>query len=358
MSIGPLLVHGDDALGIDAEVHAFATATNTLDRVVLWPERSPDEAIIDRAGAEAAAMGLFGSHLVVLRQPLRAAGRSTAAAEQLLRVVASLPDGATLALAEERPSRDAGRPAPLLARLATAVEERGGRVVERLAPRRNQLRGWIVDHAAGQGWTIEGPAAAVLAERLGGAVWETDIERGQQTRVADAELRKLAIYADGRAIATADVEALVADTRPASIFAVTNAIDRREPAAAAVALRRALDEGQAVLRIMASIDVRLADLIAARDLLSTQAGPTELARRLARGNARAAERLAEAARRYAPAELEAMLRGLFAADLAIKRNDMTPEAAVVAWLGEYLLGTRRGAPLSGARPHAARDDGG
>ena len=56
--------------------------------------------------------------------------------------------------------------------------------------------------------------------------------------------------------------------------------------------------------------------------------------------ARVAERMVEAARRYRPEELEAMLLGLFEVDLAIKANDMEPEAAVSAWLGEHLLGRR------------------
>jgi DNA polymerase III delta subunit len=53
-----------------------------------------------------------------------------------------------------------------------------------------------------------------------------------------------------------------------------------------------------------------------------------------------AERIAESARRYSSAELEAMLRGLFEADLSIKANEMAEEPALVAWLGEYLLATR------------------
>ena len=68
----------------------------------------------------------------------------------------------------------------------------------------------------------------MLAERIGGAVAESDVERGEQTRIADGELRKLATYAGDRPISVEDVEALVADTRPASLFAITNAIDRRD----------------------------------------------------------------------------------------------------------------------------------
>jgi DNA polymerase-3 subunit delta len=213
-------------------------------------------------------------------------------------------------------------------------------VVVCLAPRRAELTGWTRRHATDLGVAIEPRAAALLAERVGGAAWESDIERGEQTRVIDSELRKLAAYAGERPVTASDVELLTADTRPASVFAITNAIDRREPAAAAAALGRALDEGQPVLRILASLHARISDLIVARDLLAAGATSGELSRTVGRGNARMAGRLVEAARRYRPEELEGMLRGLFEADLAIKSNDLEPEAAVSAWLGEHLLGSR------------------
>jgi len=54
-----------------------------------------------------------------------------------------------------------------------------------------------------------------------------------------------------------------------------------------------------------------------------------------------ASHIVEAAGRYSAAELEAMLRGLFEADLAIKSNAMAEEPALVAWIGEHLLATRR-----------------
>ena len=340
MTASLLLVHGDDDLGIDQALAAFAAQVDVTERTEIEPERSPDEAAIDRARLESATVGMFGAHLVVLHQPMLAAGRSTAAADKLLSLVAELPDGAALALAELRPSRDVARPPALLPRLAEAVTARGGRVEERSTPRRNQLQGWIRTHAQEIGVAVEPRAAAVLAERVGGAVWESDIERGQQTRVADGELRKLATYAGGRPISAEDVDALVTDTRPASLFAITNAIDRREPAAAAAAIERAIGEGQPVLRILAALEGRIADLIVARDLAASGATPQELTKRVGRGNARMAERIAESARRYSGDELEEMLRGLFEADLSIKAHEMAEEPALVAWLGEYLLATR------------------
>lgn len=340
MTVSLLFVHGDDDFGIDQSLAAFASGVDVAQRTDIEPERSPDEAAIDRARLESATVGMFGAHLVVLHQPVLAAGRSNAATDKLLALIAELPDGAALALAELRPSRDAGRPPALLPRLAEAVTARGGTVEERATPRRNQLQGWIRAHAERIGVAIEPRAAALLAERVGGAVWESDIERGQQTRVADGELRKLATYAGPRAIAAADVEALVTDTRPASLFAITNAIDRREPAAAAAAIERAIGEGQPVLRILAALEGRIADLIVVRDLVASGATPQEVTKRVGRGNARMAERIAESARRYSSAELESMLRGLFEADLSIKANEMAEEPALVAWLGEYLLATR------------------
>jgi DNA polymerase-3 subunit delta len=340
MSASLLLVHGDDGFGLDGAVRDFATEVDATDRADIVPAGSPDEAAIDRARLESGTMSMFGAHLAVLRQPLRAAGRSTAAADRLVALVSELPDGSALALVEERPSRDLAKPPALLKRLAEAVRERGGRVEERNAPRRNDLRGWITSHAARMAIPIEVRAAHVLAERIGGSIWETDIERGEMTRIADSELRKLATYAEDRPITADDVTALTADTRPASVFAITNAVDRREPAAAAEALRRAFEEGQPGLRILASLAGRVSDLIVARDLAARKTPPNEIAKRVARGNMRGAERLVEAARRYRGEELEAMLTGLFEADLAIKTNVMDPEPALAAWMGEFLLAPR------------------
>jgi DNA polymerase III delta subunit len=344
-----LLAHGDDGFSLDQVVALFAADIGADDRVEIVPERSPDEAAIDRARLESGSVGLFGARLAVLRQPLRAAGRSTAATERLLALVEELPEGAALALVDVRSTRDATRPPPLLAKLAAAVKARGGDVAERVAPRRGELQAWIRTHANGLDVPIEPRAAAVLAERIGGTVAESDVERGEQTRIADSELRKLATYADGRPINADDVEALVADTRPASLFAITNAIDRREAAAATAAVDRALAEGQPVLRILGALQGRLSDLIVARDLAARGATPAEITRRVGRGNARMAERLVDSARRYTGVELETMLIGLFDADLAIKSNAMEPEPALVAWLGEYVIGMPKERPAAGRR---------
>jgi DNA polymerase-3 subunit delta len=343
MSSHLLLAHGDDGFQLGQVVREFAQRIGSDERVDIVPNGSPDEAAIERAGLEAGTVGLFSSHLAVLHQPVRAVGRSTAATERLLGLVERLPPGASLALVDVRSSRDVAKPPALLARLESAVVTAGGSVEQRVAPRRAELQAWIRRHAEAIGIKVEPRAAAALADRVGGAVLETDVERGDQTRLADGELRKLATYAGDRPITAGDVEELVADVRPASLYAITNAVDRRDAGAAARALERALAEGQPVLRIMAALAGRVSDLLVVRDLVSRRASPQEIARRAARGNARMAERLVEASGRYRGQELEAMLCGLFEADLAIKTNAMQPEPAVAAWLGEYLVGMPRAA---------------
>lgn len=343
MSVPLLLAHGDDGYQLDQLLAGFAKRVGADDRVEIVPDRSPDEVALDRTRIEAASVGMFGTRLTVLRQPLRAAGRSAAAGDKLIALAADLPEGAALAMIEVRSTRDATKPPALLARLASAVVTRGGAVEERHAPRRGELQAWIRSTARDRGLDMEPRAAAMLAERIGGMVAETDVERGEQTRIAAGELKKLATYAAGRQVTADDVEALVADARPASLFAITNAVDRRDPAAAAAALQRALAEEQPALRILGALQGRVSDLIVARDLSASGAAAAELTRRVGRGNARMAERIAEAARRYSGAELERMLIGLFEADLAIKTNAMEPEPALVAWLGEFLVGMPRAA---------------
>jgi DNA polymerase-3 subunit delta len=344
-----LLAHGDDSFALDQAVRAFAERIGADERVEIVPASSPDAAAIDRAVIESGTLGLFGTHLAVLRQPVRAAGRSSATVDRLVALAGELPDGAALALVDLRSSRDAQRPPALIGRLESAVTARGGHVEVCLAPRRAELQAWTRRHAEAIGVQIEPRAAALLAERVGGAVAETDIERGDQTRLVDGELRKLATFAADRPITSSDVEELVADVRPASLYAITNAIDRRDGRGAAEALHRALEEGQPVLRITAALSGRVADLVVVQDLVARRAPPQEIAKRAARGNVRVAERLVQAARRYEPAELEAMLRGLFEADLAIKTNTMEEKPAVAAWLGEHLLAAVEGSRKTGAR---------
>ena len=286
-------------------------------------------------------MSMFGTHLAVLRQPLRAAGRSTRRLIGSSALVNDLPDGSALALVEERPSRDYTKPPALLKRLADAVRARGGTVEEhaRSAARRaarldhdRMRRAWGSRSRSGPPTCWPSASAA--------QIWETDVERGEMTRIADSELRKLATYAGERRIGVDDVEALTADTRPASVFAITNA---HRPARAGGrgggpaagtggGSARPSHPGSLAGAVSATSSWRATSWRRRRRRPRSRSGrPRERQRR---------QRLVDAARRYRGEELDAMLIGLFEADLAIKTNAMEEEPALVAWLGEHLLATR------------------
>ena len=229
MSVPLLLAHGDDGFGLDQVVAGFANAIGADDRVEIMPERSPDEAAIDRARLESGSVGLFGMRLAVLRQPLRAAGRSTAATERLLALVQELPDGA---------APGAGR-RPLHARChtnAAAAGQAGGGGRRRAAAR------WSSARRRGVASCRPGSAAMPLRWRRpssrgrppcwpSGSVgrWPSRTWSGASRRASPtASCGSWPPTRGDRPIAVEDVEALVADTRPASLFAITNAIDRRD----------------------------------------------------------------------------------------------------------------------------------
>src|SRR6185436_8318024 len=86
-------------------------------------------------------------------------------------------------------------------------------------------------------------AARALADRLGSRVTEGDVDRRYLSRIASGELDKLALRhaIDGGPVTADDVNALVAEATPASVWALTDAIGERREEAALAALDRLLD---------------------------------------------------------------------------------------------------------------------
>ena len=347
MSVPLLLAHGDDGFGLDQVVARFAIAIGAEDRVEIMPERSPDEAAIDRARLESASVGLFGTRLAVLRQPLRAAGRSTAATDRLLALVQELPDGAALALVDVRSTREATRPPALLAKLATAVKARGGEVVERMAPRRGELQTWIRRHATELETDIEPRAAKPCSPSESAGLWPN--------RMSNAASRRASPTAScGSWPPTPDVGRSPSRTsrrwwptrgRPASSPSPmpSTAANRQPPPTPSTGR---WPTSQPVLRILGALQGRLSDLIVARDLAGTRrhaGGDHETGRTRQRPDGGAA---GGGGAPLFGRELETMLIGLFETDLSIKTNVMEPEPALVAWLGEFVIGMPRERPAA------------
>ena len=152
-------------------------------------------------------------------------------------------------------SQSAAR-APTPKRLADAIAAAGGAVRQFKAPKEGALAGWIEGEARERGLALAPGTAKGLAERVGGFVREGDTERAYQTRLASMELDKLALYRGAEPIRPDDVEALVAEAVPGSVWAFTDAIGERRVERALGWLDRLFDSTPepVLLAVLASSD--------------------------------------------------------------------------------------------------------
>ena len=174
--------------------------------------------------------------------------------------LASLPPSTHLALADGAVARNN----PLFRKLAPISRTR-----EFPLPRDRDMPGWIANRAKTLGVDIEGAAIRVLAEAA-----------GRQPRLIDSELRKLALYANGRRARVADVELMVAYVREANIFqAVDAAIDGRTDAALRL-VRKIMEDGNPAVYVLTMLARQVRLLLIANDMLSRGASQEAIGARL------------------------------------------------------------------------------
>ncbi|MBI4219994.1 MAG: DNA polymerase III subunit delta [Chloroflexi bacterium] len=154
---------------------------------------------------------------------------------------------------------------------------------------------------------------------------------GENTRLLDQEIRKLATYAGSEAIQREHVEMLVAPAREASIFAAVDAILERRLAPATRLLYQLLASGASVQSIMALIAAQVRRVLIAQELVRIglhDSDRNEFAARLGLRPGFAVTKTIEQARRFPAGYLEGTMRSLLAADLAIKSGEMDERLAL------------------------------
>jgi DNA polymerase III delta subunit len=255
-------------------------------------------------------------------------------------VVRSVAPGNALVFVDVRgdPRRETGS----TDELRDAVRTSGGTVAEYRVPTREAMDRWISARAAELGVDLDRPAARLLAERVGAHVREGDVDRRNQSLLANAELQKLALYRPGGTIGRADVEALVPEAVPGSVWALLDAVASRRAREATLLVER-LASGTALPILVSQLHRRLRELIVVRDRLAGGTRPQELPRLLKVQPFRA-QKLAEHAATWTLAELEAALEGLVAVDLETKGlatdgrtisvSDERATLALEAWIAE------------------------
>ncbi len=132
-------------------------------------------------------------------------------------------------------------------RLLRAVKAADGEVHQFAAPRPAELPRHLVAAAKGLGFRLQPAAARLLVERMGASPVRLD-----------NELRRLALWAgeDGE-VTAADLEAMVADSSEAVVWALADALEARDRAAALSTAERLLSQGDNVTGMVYALASRL-----------------------------------------------------------------------------------------------------
>jgi DNA polymerase III delta subunit len=316
-------VGGDDEWGIDRAADAIAErlTADSGEPPLHWRVNGADVdpgAIAERV-ATATLFGAGTLAMVVDPGALVRAAERRAATIALLGSVAPGNGLVFLAMREGRAGSTAGLDA-----LRTAVADAGGEVVEVHAPRPDRFPEWLVARARERGMELPSDAAREMADRLGAAVREGDVDRSRLTRAAIGELEKLHLYAAGRRLTAEDVRALVPEAVPASIWGFLDAVAERHPGRIGAALDPML-EGTPEPVLVAALHRRLRDLVEVEDRLRAGETPGSLVRSM-RIKEYPARKLAAQSARWTAAELDAALDGLGDYDALVKGETPASEA--------------------------------
>jgi len=310
---------GDDAYGLEAAVEALRNDPARFpggppERWRPEAERTEPGRLLGEIRERLATGSMFGGGSLAI---LRGAGGLVRSNEQralLLDAVASLAPGNGLAIVEETES---GVKDPPSKPLSEAIRAAGGDVRRFEAPRQDALASWIELRARERSIRLAGGVARELATRVGGFVREGDVERQQQGRVAVMELEKLALrHALDEPVTVEDVQALVPEAVPGSMWAFVDAVGMRQRVRALELLERLIEDKPAPV-LLAVLHRRLRELIEVQDRLERGESPGSLVRSMRLVPFRA-ETLARQARSWTGPELDAALDGLLELDAQVK----------------------------------------
>jgi len=234
----------------------------------------------------------------------------------LAQIGGDIPSTTTLAVIvdEELPKAH-----PLLA----AAQEHG-KLLTFTSPTGAALDTWIARRAKGENVRITPEATRLLATLAVGKL-----------RLLASEVNKLATYVGPNgSIDARAVNLLVADSREARVFDLTDVIARGDRAAALSLLHELLDEGQAPLAIIALIARQVRVLALVKDLASRGARSPEIAS-AAGLPPFIVEKTVAQARRFTATQLDAAQRACLTIDTALKRSRVTPDLALDLLITEF-----------------------
>ncbi|HUQ43217.1 MAG TPA: DNA polymerase III subunit delta [Candidatus Limnocylindria bacterium] len=309
---------GDDAYGLDAALDAFRNDANRFPDGA--PERwRPDERadparLLGEIRERLATGSMFGAGSVAILRGVGVLTRSSEGKKAFLETLANVAPGNGLAIVDETRSTDR-EPSSKVA--SEAIREYGGAIVQVRAPREAGLSDWIAARAREREIAMGPGAAKGLATRVGGYVREGDVDRQQQGRTAVMHLEKLALLRiDASPVTVEDVQALVPEVVPGSMWAFVDAVAMRQRSRALELLERLIETEPAPV-LLAVLHRRIRELIEAQDRLERGEVPGSLVRSMRLVPFRA-DTLIRQARGWTGPELDGALEGLVELDAQVK----------------------------------------
>ena len=176
--------------------------------------------------------------------------------------------------------------------------------------------------------------AAALVERAGFRIDAEALDLLVDSLAADVariavEIEKLALYAGGRAIGVDDISALVADARAGNVFALVNALARRDRARALDILDALVREGEYLPLALAFLSTQFRTALAAREagLRSSQQIQSHFTRMGVPMWGSRADQVYQTVTKFSKPQLERALRVIYKADQGLR--DARPDDRIV-----------------------------
>ena len=287
-------------------------------------------ALADLIGAAAAVPFLAESRLVVVEGLLGRlegkAGRPTKADQQFIEGLKAhlpnLPPSTIMVFVEDHLIADT-HPLMQFAR----AQEMSVKPFTRLSE--VELRKWLTKRAELKGGALNADAVDALA-----TAGDIDL------RSLDQEIGKLVVYAGGRAVTAGDVQKLTPSARNADVFAMVDALGRRNGRKAIEQFHSLVDEGEPPVRLLFMITRQFRMILQARDLSERRTPLAEVMRSLGVSKF-VAEKAMSQSRQFTPAQLSLIYRRLLETDQSIKTGQVEPLLAVDMLIAE--IAARAGA---------------
>lgn len=155
-------------------------------------------------------------------------------------------------------------------KLLKAVKAAEGEVHEFEAPKAREMPRVLVGEAKRLGFALDPGAARLLVERM-----------GANPQRLHNELERLALWAgEGGEVSAADLEAMIADTSEAAVWALSDALLERDAAGALRIAERLISQGENVTGLIYGLASRLRKACAAAAMLEEGVPPKQVESKL------------------------------------------------------------------------------